>query len=96
MENEREKIMNTFLLFVDGRTVKKESNRPCVVPVRALASFFVPFRTRSSLNCLSPHKNLTKPSSSGSVHFNCEQKRIKIDNFHPGSRILMYNLLQSD
>jgi len=53
-----------------GKTLKNESNRPCVDVFRALWSFLAPFLTRSSLNCLSPHKNFTKPSSSGSDHFN--------------------------
>jgi hypothetical protein len=57
------------VLFGLGRTLKKESSRPWVVPVRALLSFLAPFLTLSSLNALSPHKYLTRPSSSGSDHF---------------------------
>lgn len=50
--------------------MKNESNLPWVVLERALFNFLAPFLTLSSLNPLSPHKNFTKPSSSGSVHFN--------------------------
>jgi hypothetical protein len=41
-----------------------------VVPCFALHNFLAPLRTRSSLKFLSPHKNFTKPSSSGAIHFN--------------------------
>jgi hypothetical protein len=58
------------VLLVLGRILKKESSRPWVVPVRALVNFFAPFLTLSSLKALSPHKYLTRPSSSGSNHFN--------------------------
>lgn len=59
------------LLFgVDGKTLKKLSRRPCVDVVRVFSIFLHPLRMRSSLNCRSPHKNFTKPSSSGSLHFN--------------------------
>jgi len=57
-----------------GRTLKNESSLPCVDVFRALWSFLAPFLTRSSLNCLSLHKNFTRPSSSGSDHFNLQNK----------------------
>lgn len=49
----------------EGRTLKNESSRPWVCPVFALHNFLAPERIRSSLKFLSPHKNLTRPSSSG-------------------------------
>ena len=42
----------TFLLVAfegDDKTLKNPSKRPCVLPVRALASFFTPFLILSSL-----------------------------------------------
>ena len=42
----------TFLFVaLDGedKTLKNPSNRPCVLPVRALVSFFMPFLILSSL-----------------------------------------------
>lgn len=59
-----------FVGFGFGTTLKNVSSLPCVEVFRAFCSFFTPFFTLSSLNCLSPHRNLTKPSSSGSDHFN--------------------------
>lgn len=55
---------------VVDKTLKNPSNLPCVVPLLAFKSFLQPFLTLSSLNCLSPQRNFTKPSSSGSDHFN--------------------------
>lgn len=60
--------LRLLLVGVDGKTLKKLSNRPCVDVVRVFRIFLQPARIRSSLNCRSPHKNFTKPSSSGSVH----------------------------
>lgn len=62
--------LRLVVVLVLGRTLKKESSRPCVVPVLALANFFAPFLTLSSLKALSPHRYLIRPSSSGSDHFN--------------------------
>lgn len=68
----------SFLIFngsdlrlADGvvdRTLKKPSKRPCVDVALVLRIFLKPPRMRSSLNCRSPHRNWTRPSSSGSVH----------------------------
>lgn len=58
-----------------GRTLKKLSRRPCVDVVRVFMIFLAPLRTRSSLNCRLPHRNSTKPSSSGSFHFSCAISR---------------------
>uniref|UniRef100_A0A8C6ZNI7 Uncharacterized protein n=1 Tax=Nothoprocta perdicaria TaxID=30464 RepID=A0A8C6ZNI7_NOTPE len=50
-------------------TLKKSSRRPWVLPCRLLLNLLMPLRIRSSLNCFSPHMNLTSSSSFGSVHF---------------------------
>jgi len=49
--------------------LKKESILICVWPPLALANRLELLRIRSSLKFFSPHMNLTKPSSSGSLHF---------------------------
>uniref|UniRef100_A0A7M4ESW9 Uncharacterized protein n=1 Tax=Crocodylus porosus TaxID=8502 RepID=A0A7M4ESW9_CROPO len=41
-----------------------------LLPWRLLLNLLIPLRIRSSLNCFSPHINWTRPSSSGSPHFN--------------------------
>lgn len=93
------------LLFagVDGvveSTLKNPSKRPCVDVVRVFWIFLQPARMRSSLNWRSPHMNWTMASSSGSVHFNYNNKNNKDMVNYPGkseifaSNLSIWHLLQ--
>lgn len=61
-------------LVGDGRTLKKESSRPCVVVLRALVSFLHPLRILSSAKPFSSHMYFISSSSFGSFHLSCVER----------------------